>query len=81
MKLFYANVVFYFLLAKTQRREGFLWNFGNHFVKLCVTKKTKFVIKKMRTDSNEFIYAVATIVIAHFVIGFILLWRKMNKKK
>jgi flagellar biogenesis protein FliO len=35
----------------------------------------------MRTDSNEFIYAVATIVIIHFVIGFIWLWRKMNKKK
>ena len=46
-----------------------------------LSKTTKFVIKKMRTDSNEFIYAVATIVIAHFVIGFIWLWRKLNKKK
>lgn len=34
----------------------------------------------MRTDSNAFIYALATIVIAHFVIGFILLWRRMKKK-
>lgn len=46
-----------------------------------LTKTIKFAIKKMRTDSNAFIYAVATIVIAHFVIGFIWLWRKMNKKK
>jgi len=35
----------------------------------------------MRSDSNAFLYAVATIIIAHFVIGFIWLWRKMNKKK
>ena len=35
----------------------------------------------MRTDSNAFLYAVATIILAHFVIGFIWLWRKMNKKK
>lgn len=46
-----------------------------------LSKTTKFAIKNMRTDSNEFIYAVATIVIAHFVIGFIWLWRKLNKKK
>jgi hypothetical protein len=46
-----------------------------------LSKTTKFVIKKMRTDSNAFLYAVATIILAHFVIGFIWLWRKMNKKK
>jgi len=50
-------------------------------MKLCVSKILNLHKKKMRTDSNEFIYAVATIVIAHFVIGFIWLWRKMNKKK
>jgi hypothetical protein len=44
-------------------------------------KPIKFVIKNMRTDSNAFFYAVATIILAHFVIGFIWLWRKMNMKK
>jgi hypothetical protein len=74
MKMFFTNVVFYFPLAMIQRRKGF-------FVELSVAKYTKFAKKNMRTDSNEFIYAVTTIVIAHFVIGFIWLWRKMNKKK
>lgn len=32
-------------------------------------------------DSPEFMAAVATIILAHFIIGFIWLWRKMNKKK
>jgi hypothetical protein len=45
------------------------------------TKTIKFAKKNMRTDSNAFLYAVATIILAHFVIGFIWLWRKMNKKK
>ena len=45
------------------------------------TKPLNLPKKNMRTDSNAFIYAVATIVLAHFLIGFIWLWRKMNKKK
>ncbi|WP_322549361.1 hypothetical protein [Flavobacterium psychraquaticum] len=44
------------------------------------TKTAKFAKKNKMRDSNEFMYAVATIIIAHFVIGFIWLWRKMNKK-
>jgi hypothetical protein len=80
------EIVFYkssflFSARKATKTQRFLCNFGYNFVKLCVTKNTKFAIKKMRTDSNAFIYAVSTIVIAHFVIGFIWLWRKMNKKK
>jgi hypothetical protein len=35
----------------------------------------------MNTNSDEFIYAVATIVIAHFVIGILWLYFKLRKKK
>jgi hypothetical protein len=74
MKMFFTNVVFLFSARNDAKTKRF-------FVELSVAKYTKFAKKNMRTDSNEFIYAVATIVIAHFVIGFIWLWRKMNKKK
>ncbi len=35
----------------------------------------------MRGDSNLTLYIVAGIIIAHFLIGFIYLLYKMNKKK
>jgi len=35
----------------------------------------------MRDNSNTFMYVVAGIIIAHFVIGFIWLIFKFSKKK
>tara|TARA_B100001063_G_C16739366_1_gene543859 strand:- start:732 stop:878 length:147 start_codon:yes stop_codon:yes gene_type:complete len=35
----------------------------------------------MRDDSNLTIYIVAGIIIAHFLVGFVYLIYKMNKKK
>lgn len=35
----------------------------------------------MRDDSNLTIYIIAGIIIAHFLVGFIYLIYKMNKKK
>lgn len=35
----------------------------------------------MRDDSNLTIYIVAGVIILHFLIGFIYLLYKMNKKK
>ncbi len=31
-------------------------------------------------DSNLFMYIVGGIILLHFVVGFIWLWMKMNKK-
>jgi hypothetical protein len=35
----------------------------------------------MRDGSNVTLYIVAGIIIAHFLVGFIYLFYKMNKKK
>ena len=35
----------------------------------------------MRGNSNTFIYIVAAIVLLHFIVGFVWLIYKMNKKK
>ena len=38
-------------------------------------------IKKMRDNSNTFIYIVGAIVLLHFIVGFVWLIYKMKKRK
>ncbi len=38
-------------------------------------------IKNMRSDSNMLIYIIGGVISLHFVVGFIWLAIKMNKKK
>ena len=40
-----------------------------------------FYIKNKMRDSNTFMYIVGGIILVHFIVGFIWLWVKMNKKK
>lgn len=40
-----------------------------------------FTEKSDMRDSNTFMYIIGGIILLHFVVGFIWLWVKMNRKK